>query len=316
MAEIRTDPLTGRSVIVAPERARRPRQFSADAGAMPAEPCPFCPGNESATPPESWADRPANSQANQPGWSVRVVPNKYPAVSADTGVHEVIIESAAHVGNLAELDKLQLARIFRAYRQRLRAASVDARWLYRMIFKNQGARAGATFEHAHGQLIALPVIPREVDIEIAAGREFHRRNLNCYYCGLIEQEIQAGGRTVTSEKEFVALCPTAPRFAFETWILPRLHASSFEQADDALIDALASIAGQVIGALDRIQPYPPFNYFIQSPSLADSDRAHYHWQLRLLPQFSRAAGFEWGSGMHTNPVAPEEAARLLRDAAV
>lgn len=314
MAEIRKDPLTGRAVIIAPERARRPKQFSSNEA--PAEACPFCPGNESATPPESWADRPADSQADRPGWSVRVVPNKYPAVSADAGVHEVIVESAAHIGNLADLDQLQFSKIFHAYRERLRAIGAHGRWPYRMIFKNQGARAGATFEHAHGQLIALPFIPADVVTEISAAREFHRRQSKCYFCATIEQELQASARIVTSNEEFVALCPAAPRFAFETWILPRRHTSSFEAADGAMIDAVARVARAVIGALNRIEANPPFNYFIQAPTISAEDQAGYHWQLRLLPQFSRAAGFEWGSGMHINPVAPETAARLLRDALI
>jgi UDPglucose--hexose-1-phosphate uridylyltransferase len=330
MSEIRKDPLTGRGVIIAPERAYRPKQFGFAASSNPFHVCPFCPGNENATPPESWADRPGDSQANQPGWSVRVVPNKYPAViaggadalslttdrSTGTGVHEVIIENAAHIANLAALDEPQFIRIFHAYRERLRTWREDPRWRFRLIFKNQGEPAGATFEHAHAQLIALPFVPADVAMELANAGDYHRRNANCYYCSLIERELRAPVRVVTSNTEFIALCPPAPRFAFETWLLPRIHATAFEESDDASIAALAKISRQVIAALDRLQANPPFNYFIQSLSLNESERPHYHWQLRLLPQFYRAAGFEWGSGMHINPVAPEDAARMLRDAAI
>ena len=133
---------------------------------------------------------------------------------------------------------------------------------------------------------------------------------------MIERELQAQTRVVTSTAAFIALCPEAPRFAFETWILPRLHGAVFDEADDSSVAALAQISRQVIGALDRLRANPPFNYFIQSLALADNERAQYHWQLRLLPQFSRAAGFEWGSGIHINPVAPEVAARRLRDALI
>lgn len=247
---------------------------------------------------------------------MRVVPNKYPAVSADHGVHEVIVESAAHIGNLAKLDQLQFGKIFHAYRERLRTIGAGGRWPYRLIFKNQGERAGATFEHAHGQLIALPSIPADVASELSAAREHHQHQSHCYYCATIEQELQAKARIVASDDAFVALCPAAPRFAFETWILPRLHASSFDTADDTTIDGLARMARRVIGALDRIEPNPPFNYFIQAPTVTAEEQRSYHWQLRLLPQFSRAAGFEWGAGMHINPVAPEDAARMLRDALV
>jgi UDPglucose--hexose-1-phosphate uridylyltransferase len=330
MSEIRRDPLTGRAVIIAPKRAARPKQFGDAGNADPPQPCPFCPGNENLTPPESWADRPDYSQPNQPGWSVRVVPNKYPAVttgnadididatdrSAGTGIHEVIIESRSHIANLAMLDDHQFTRIFHAYRERLRAWREDPRWRYRLIFKNQGERAGATIEHPHAQLIALPFLPADVETELSNAREYHRRSAHCYYCGLIKHALQTRTHVVTSNAEFIALCPSAPRFAFETWILPRIHAANFEETGEARVNSLAGISLQVIKALDRLQADPPFNYFIQSLSLAESERAHYHWQLRLLPQFSRAAGFEWGSGMHINPVAPEDAARALRDAAV
>ena len=330
MSEIRKDPLSGRAVIIAPERAARPKQLGAAAHAKPLQDCPFCPGNENLTPPESWANRANDSQPNQPGWSVRIVPNKYPAVtmgnaihkqratvgSTGIGVHEVIIESPAHVINLTALDEQQFTRIFRAYRERLRAWREDSRWRYRLIFKNQGADAGATFEHAHAQLIALPFIPADVQKELVAARAHYQRDTRCYFCALIARELKAPARVITSSADFIALCPTAPRFAFETWILPRSHAAAFEESDEAKVAALARISRQIITALDRLQADPPFNYFIQSLSLDESERAYYHWQLRLLPQFSRAAGFEWGSGMHINPVAPEEAARMLRDATV
>ncbi|MGZ8451335.1 MAG: galactose-1-phosphate uridylyltransferase [Candidatus Binatia bacterium] len=329
MSEFTKDPLTGRGVIIAPERGQRPNQFDPTSAAESAQPCPFCPGNERQTPPESWANRPADSPPDQPGWSIRVVPNKYPAVTADViadvqtadrsagaGIHEVIIETAAHVANLAALDEAQFSKIFRAYRGRLRAVREDRRWRFALIFKNQGERAGATLEHAHAQLLALPFVPADVEQELAGARDYHRRNASCYYCALIERELEAQVRVVTSSAAFIALCPAAPRFAFETWILPRVHGAAFEHADDSTIAALAKISRQAITALDHLQANPPFNYFIQSLPLADSERAHYHWQLRLLPQFSRAAGFEWGSGIHINPVAPEAAAQVLRDALI
>ena len=330
MSEIRKDPLTGRGVIIAPERAQRPKQLGGASDAERCQPCPFCPGNESLTTPETWADRPGDSQPNQPGWSVRVVANKYPAVtignvepnsqttdgSPGAGVHEVIIESAAHVTNLAALDAEQFTKIFYAYRERLRAWRADRRWRYGLIFKNQGARAGASFEHGHAQLVALPFVPAAVENELSRARKYHRRSASCYYCSMIERELQAQVRVVASNEQFIALCPSAPRFAFETWILPRIHAAAFEQADDATIAGLAKISRQVIAALDRLQSNPPFNYSLQSQPWDDSPSAYYHWQLRLLPQFSRAGGFEWGTGIHINPVAPEDAARALRDAAI
>ena len=330
MSEFRKDPLTGRTVIIAPARAARPKQFGYTDNAATPHPCPFCPDNENLTPPESWADRPDDARPNHPGWLVRAVPNKYPAVTIDGthakthqtdrspgyGVHEVIIESPAHGANLASLDEDQFIRIFHAYRERLRAWRADPRWRYRLIFKNQGERAGATIEHPHAQLVVLPFVPAEVESELAAAQAYYRHDGQCYYCALIAHELLTRARVVTSSGEFIALCPSAPRFAFETWIVPQIHAPDFEESEDPTIAALARISRQVIVALNRLQTDPPFNYFIQSLTLNENEREHYHWQLRLLPQFSRAAGFEWGSGMHINPVAPENAARRLRDALI
>jgi UDPglucose--hexose-1-phosphate uridylyltransferase len=179
MAEFRNDPLTGRWVIIASERAKRPRHHASaghDARA-PDTNCPFCVGHETMTPPEVWAQRDTNSRANEPGWQVRVVPNKYPAVennghetiaksagyesSNGLGVHEVIIESPNHATNIGTLGLNQFANFLSAYRERMRALRADPRWRYLILYKNQGEPAGATLEHVHSQLLALPFVPRQ-----------------------------------------------------------------------------------------------------------------------------------------------------------
>ena len=191
MAEFRKDPITGRWVIIAAERAQRPRQLGAGKNPQQDEPCPFCAGNEALTPPEVWARRAPNSQANRSGWRVRVVPNKYPALETGgprqrendsfyqsrpgLGVHEVIVESPDHVTNMAELADDQVTDILRAYSERMGALSRDPRWRYVLIYKNQGDRAGATFEHLHSQLVALPSVPREALDEIAGAKCPFRR---------------------------------------------------------------------------------------------------------------------------------------------
>lgn len=327
MSEFRKDPLTGLGVIIAPERAQRPSQFG-HAGAS--APCPFCPGNEALTTAETWADRPHDSPANGPGWSVRVVSNKYPAVTTSgaaangateaimtgEGIHEVIVESAAHGTHPAALDERQCDKIFHAYRQRLRHWRAHRRWRYGLIFKNHGERAGASFEHSHAQLVVLPFVPAAVENELSQARAYHERAAGCYYCAMIASELDLRARVVASDGEFVAICPAAPRFAFETWILPRAHAPAFEDSNDARLAALGKILRRVLGALDRLHGNPAFNYSIQSQPWDDSQIGYYHWQLRLLPQLAGAGGFEWSSGIHINPVPPEAAARQLRDALV
>jgi UDPglucose--hexose-1-phosphate uridylyltransferase len=329
MAEFRKDPITGRWVIIATQRARRPRQLGASNHGQQAEPCPFCAGNEAMTPPELWALRDANTQANAPGWNVRVVPNKYPALESDSqwtgfsdnfyqaqngvGAHEVIVESAEHVVNIGALSEVGITNVLRAYRERMRSLRMDRRWRYLLLYKNQGDRAGATLEHIHSQLIALPHVPSEAADEINGAQAHYLTAKRCIYCEIIEGETAASKRVIYSHAKFVALCPFAPRFAYESWILPRTHAAAFEESSDRDLDDFGRALHEIIARLNRALDDPPFNYFLHSAPTDDSISPHYHWHWEILPQLSRAAGFELGSGSHINSVAPEDAAKLLRD---
>ncbi len=329
MGEFRRDPITGRSVIIAAERAQRPRQFGAAKNPSQEEPCPFCAGNEAMTPPEVWAFRAHDSQINRPGWRVRVVPNKYPALEnrgpwqgsnenfyqsqPGLGVHEVIIECPEHVTDMAELADGQFADILRAYSERLGALRGDPRWRYLLIYKNQGDRAGATFEHLHSQLIALPSVPREALDEIAGAKAHFATSGRCIYCEIIERDRVDGKRVIFAHDKFIALCPFAPRFAFETWILPRAHEADFAECSEQELWDCAQALRETIRRLNRALDNPPFNYFIHSQPTDGSALDSYHWHLEILPQLSRAAGFELGSGSNINAVAPEAAAKLLRD---
>ncbi len=332
MAEFRRDPITGRWVIIAAERAHRPRQLGAADPSSSGEPCPFCAGNEAMTPPEIWAIRADTSPADRPGWRVRVVPNKYPALVCDgpweggqnefyqsqpgLGVHEVIVECPDHVTQMAELAEDRFDDIIRAYRERLSTLSHDPRWRYLMIYKNQGDRAGATFEHLHSQLIALPAVPREALDEMAGATAHFTASGRCIYCEIVERELADGRRVIFAHERFVALCPFAPRFAYETWILPRTHGAVFAECSEQEVKECARALRETIRRLDRALDNPPFNYFIHSLGTRDNAPASYHWHLELLPQLFRAAGFELGSGSNINGVAPEVAAKLLRDVAL
>lgn len=330
MPELRRDPITGRQVIIAPQRAARPWQIRLSENAAPTEECPFCPGNESLTPPEVWAEREPRSAPNTRGWQIRVVPNKYPALTDDPqleppanildksaaalGVHEVIVESAAHALHLSELAPADLAAVLRAYRARLAALGQDPRWKYFLIYKNQGERAGATLEHIHSQLVALPAVPREAADEMNGARAHYERAGRCIYCEIIERERAAGERLIFESERFIALCPFASRFAFETWILPKLHAAHFVATAGKDLADFGGVLSRFLAKLNGVAAQAPFNSLLRSAPLREGAEEFYHWHLEILPQFHRAAGFEWGSGMHMNPVAPEDAARLLRDA--
>ena len=280
------------------------------------------------TPPEVFAYRDSQSSPDTPGWTVRVVPNKYPALvnegvrsssrcglyesTAGLGVHEVIIESPEHVVNVGELSEEQLAATLRVYRERMLDLRRDERWRSILVYKNQGAPTGATLEHVHSQLIALPETPEQLRAEIDGARKYYEANGRCLFCEMIRQDTEGGERLVVNHERWVALCPYAARFPFEIWILPKRHAPYFELSSDPDLAELAYGLRDALARLNRVLDHPPFNYLIHSHPLDGDETRHYHWHIEIFPKLVQVAGFEWGSGMFINPVAPEEAARLLR----
>jgi UDPglucose--hexose-1-phosphate uridylyltransferase len=324
MSEYRRDPVTDRWVIIAPERAQRPREMTFDDDhRLESEYCPFCPGHESATPP-SIADFPDGGDH----WNVRIVPNKYPAVRASEdqpstpsplferraghGTHEVVVESADHVVSLTDLEAEQLERVVGAWRHRLDALADDAQLEYALLFKNQGARAGATVEHAHSQLMALPMVPTFLQAELQGSRRYFNRHDRCVFCDLVEHNLDAGDRLVYANDQVVAFAPFASRFPFELWVTPRGHAAEFQAArsttDAAVADALDAVLERLHQALDD----PPYNMAVHTAPLRAGPLEHFHWHIEIIPALSSQAGFEWGSGWHINSTPPESAAAHLR----
>jgi UDPglucose--hexose-1-phosphate uridylyltransferase len=330
MREFRKDVITGRCTIISTERAKRPQQLFRENLAAESEPCPFCPGNEDQTPPEVLAYRAPGTKPDAPGWSVRVVPNKYPAVVNDdpeashsdglhqstraAGVHEVIIEAPEHVKRMARLGDQQIAAVLRAYRDRALALKKDTRWRYVLIYKNQGATAGATLEHAHSQLIALPEIPQSIVEEMNGARAYFSSMGRCVYCDIVQHELCERKRLIAESELFITFCPYAARFPYETWILPKRHAPTFECSGGAQCDELSRCLNEILTRLDRALADPSLNYVLHSTPVDEPASAYYHWHFEILPKVTQVAGFEWGSGSFINPVAPEDAARLLREA--
>ena len=281
------------------------------------------------TPPEVLIFPDDEAQASSRDWSVRVVPNKYPAlvpeesgkiiadenyeISSGLGVHEVIIESPRHVTDIASLSESQFEKILRAYRTRMMVLRGDSRFRYILVYKNQGNEAGATLEHAHSQLIALPMIPKHAFEEITAAKAYYQTNGRCIFCHLIRKETGARQRVVAENAGFVVICPFAPRFPYETWIFPKKHLSSFAQDSQYEDSDLAGILRDTLIRLGLSLASPPFNYFIHSGPTHEDENNYYHWHLEILPKLVRIGGFEWGSGSYINTVTPEESARLLRE---
>jgi UDPglucose--hexose-1-phosphate uridylyltransferase len=334
MPELRKDPVVGRWVIISTERSRRPTNFLVAAKGKSSGFCPFCPGNEDKTPPAVYAARPDSAPVNAPGWTVRVVPNKFPALQIEggldrrgeglydkmngVGAHEVVIESPDHQMELADLAVEDIYQVLLAYRERIIDLHKDKRLRYVLIFKNHGEQAGATLEHTHSQLIATPIIPRFLQEELEGARRYYELKERCVFCDIVQQETAGhnGGRVVATNDRFVALEPFAPRFPFETWILPLRHDASYQMTDDLNeYRDLAALLKDTLQRLNRALDRPPYNFVLHTAPVSDGDLEYYHWHLEIMPNLTRIAGFEMGSGFHINPTPPEDAAQYLREIA-
>lgn len=332
MPELRKDPIVGRWVIISTERGKRPADFVVQHPPIKEGFCPFCPGNEDKTPPEILAYRTNQTPPNTPGWHLRVVPNKYPALMIEgdigregdgvydrmngIGAHEVIIESPGHKEALSSISEKQFEEIFWAYRDRILDLKRDPRFRYILIFKNHGEAAGASLEHPHSQLIALPIIPKRVTEELDGCLEYYNYKERCIFCDIIRQEIMQGVRVVTENQDFLAVTPYAPKAPFEMWILPKKHEASFENAQKHHYETLARIFSNTLKRMDRVLNSPPYNFILHTSPLKDGDSHYYHWHFEIMPTLVKVAGFEWGSGFYINPTPPEEAANFLREAKV
>jgi UDPglucose--hexose-1-phosphate uridylyltransferase len=328
MSELRKDPVVDRWVIIATERSKRPHANATATSSERAGPCPFCAGHEMETPPEVLAYRDMSSAANTPGWSVRVVPNKYPALAGTehislptdspfhaidgVGVHEVVIESPEHCLSMAQLSGAQVEDVLRAYQQRLIALQDDQRWQSIIIYKNQGSPAGATLGHVHSQLLALPLVPREIAQEWRELVAHHDATNRCLYCEIVDKERGEGRRIVIENAAFIGFCPFASRFPFEIWVMPKEHRPFFHTMTEDELRQLAFMLRQSLQRLAGIVD-PSLNYVIHSGPLKEAKRERYHWHLEILPRISKIAGFELACGYYINTVAPEIAARQLRE---
>lgn len=329
MSEFRKDPIVGRWVIIAPTRAKRPLSLRPVVSSVDSGFCPFCEGMEDATPPEILAYRNSHSKPNERGWSVRVVPNKFPALEVEgdlekrgdgiydmmqgIGAHEVIIDCPQHEVNLAQLPVEHVREVLWIYRDRLVDLKKDARLVHALIFKNVGALAGASLEHSHSQLIVSPVIPITVSDEMHGALAFYKYRGRCIYCDMVQQELATARRIVLDTPNFLVFAPFASRFPFETWIVPKRHSSHFENTPRQSIDELGAVLKQTLLKLNIALDDPPYNYILHTAPFNSSELAHYHWHLEIFPRLTRVAGFEWGSGFYINPVEPEKAAEFLRE---
>lgn len=343
MPELRKDPLIGRWVIIATERAKRPVDFIASHDeALPESECPFCEGREGMTPKEILAVRHGGSAADQPGWKVRVIPSIKPVLRIEgqlnrrgkgmydlmdgIGAHELIIESPQHVSNAADLPTEQMHAALQASMARISDLERDPRLRYVLWFKNHGVVAGAgRVQHARSQLIATPVTPLRVKEELVGARRYFEDKERCLVCDLLAQERETKTRVVIDSTHIVVLCPFASRFPFELWIMPKRHTCDFSKTKPEELADLAEVMREMLSRLKAVLDDPPYNYLLHTAPFRHQRgkighwktiEEDYHWHIELIPRLTRVAGFEWGSGFYINPTPPEESAKYLREAVV
>ena len=329
MPELRKDPIVQRWVVMAPDRVKRPSDVKDDPKSVEGEFDPFAEGNEAATPPEIMAYRNYGSEPNGPGWRVRVVPNKFPALQVEgnlekrgdgiydmmngIGAHEVIVECPHGETNMSRLSVDNIREVLWVYHDRLVDLKRDRRLVHALIFKNKGALAGASLQHSHSQLMATSVVPITIYEEINGALEFFNYRGRSIFDDMIQQELAHGKRIVLDTPHFVVFCPFASRFPFETWILPKQQSSHFENITRQAIEELGPVLKTVLRKLELALDDPPYNYVIHTAPFNQPELPHFLWHMELFPRITRVAGFEWGSGFYINPVLPEEAAAFLRE---
>lgn len=331
MPELRKDPVIGRWVIIATERALHPSNFKTDKEDRLTDlsKCPFEPGNEASTPPEILSYRKADSRSNEPGWWVRVVPNKVPALKVEgtmdkrgegmydmmngIGAHEIVIETPNHDEEMGLMPEVQINEVLWAWRDRIVDLARDTRFKYVMVFKNKGARAGASVQHPHSQIIALPIVPLRVQEELTGALQYYEYKDRCVFCDLIQQELSDRKRVVEDGERFISVVPFAQRFPFEMWILPKQHESDYARTTRNDFLELAGLLKRTLQRLRGALDDPPFNLVLHTAPLNMESLPHYHWHIEIMPRVTRTAGFEWGTGFYINPTIPEETAQFLRE---
>lgn len=335
MPELHKDPVVGRWVIIATERARRPGNFvdSNENSFEDGEPCPFCHN----TDPVIYSVK--NSRDHSPSdWSVRVVPSGTPIlkpqnycsrtghglydVMSDFGTHEVVIETSDHIANMADLDEDQIQLVLSAYVARINDLRQNPNYKYALPYKNYGFVAGSRrIGHSRSQIVATPVNPLHVKEKLTGAKRYFDYHERCIYCDLLRQELESRERVIIESDHFVALTPFAARFLFEVLILPKKHHCDFAQGVIGYEKDLAWLLKAVLLRIKVGLEDPAYNYVVHSaPLRRETNQKNkwrtieedYHWHIEIMPRLTRVAGFEKGSGFYICPIPPQNMAEFLR----
>ncbi len=331
MPQLRQNIVLKEWVIIATERAKRPEQLREDKNiseyAIPDyDPdCPFCPGNEK----KSGNIEEFYRLGDKDNWKMRVVPNKFPALAPPEngidlntsgyfrwmdgiGNHEVLVENPRHNLTMATMELPNVIDILKTYRQR-NLNLFELPYVESVIpFRNHGTRAGASLIHPHSQIIALPIIPRDIIERMNESIRFHEEHRECIFCRVLKSELESGERVVIDSPNFTVFVPYAAYSPFAMWLFPKRHASSILQVTDDELSEAASILRQALRKLYFGVNDPDYNFIVRGAPKGYLNSSFFHWYITIVPRLTRQAGFELGSGMFINPSIPEENAEYLR----
>lgn len=327
-AKLRKDPILQRWVIISPERVelQRPPPLWRPKG-IPPEECPFCPGNEGRTPSEVFSLRDPGTAPNTPGWWVRVIPDQHPILGIERGLersaegmydtmnafgaHEIVVETPEHEQHWAVLDDIQLVRVFLAYRERMWDLRSDERFRHIIVIKYHGTPL-SPFQHQHSHLVATPFIPKVVEDELKGAAEHYRWKERCIFCDVLKEELNTQARVIWESEGFLAFVPFASRLPYEAWIVPKGHASQFNQIQEPGLKELVLGVKTILSKLRKALHDPPYSLVLHASPLNDFPREEYHWHLEIAAQLPQTLGFGWGVAISVNPLPPEQAAAHLR----
>lgn len=322
MPELRRDPTSGNWVVVGHKHIRIDNRST----------CPFCPGNESLTPPTIREVRREDGS-----WAIRCFPSRdllfvieapeekkaegiYDKMS-NVGAHEVVVETPDHVRMFSNFAPNELELLIRFYQERVYDLKRDRRFRYVQIFKNHGELAGSYIFHPHSHILATPILPQRIENELKNAKDHYLRKDRCLYCDIIRQEMREGKRVITENAHFISFCPYAPRFPFETWIVPKKHTESFEDIKEN--DVLTSFVLILLETMKRIEKlmnaytlvYHTSPNFEQLEIESEEDppvSLYFHWHLEIMPRDYRASKYKREEEFYVNTLTPEEAARILK----
>jgi UDPglucose--hexose-1-phosphate uridylyltransferase len=319
MNQLRLDPLTGRWVVVSTERAKRPLAFApmAPIQADTTRPCPFCPGNEEATPPA------LETYGPEGHWLVRVVPNLYPAFEGDDpfvvtnrgpvftqatagGIHEVLVLSPDHGNSWSALSDEQTGVVMTAIRDRIEEHASIPGLRYSQAIVNSGREAGASIEHPHGQLLGMSFVPRELVEEQAGFARFAGR---CLLCTAADAEEDVGHRVIYADERVLVICPFWSGTPYEMLVIPRAHGPHLHRSPPADLHAVGVALKSVLGSLRHVVGDVAYNLVFHSAPYRAPEP--YHWHVHVVPKLTTVAGFELGTGVLINIMNPELASQLL-----